>query len=183
MAKWIVAEKTKAGLRHAVVSPNVTGRTKERIAQSKRAHRTLCSPLLTSHKWRELVPYGSLVCRCHDVFLWCYVWLDFALLCFAFRLYAFVEAAALRSIILRYAGAPIATRFFSPFPEMSLFPSIFCAFPLSPCMESTSYVLSFRMVFFYLVTTGWIFDINLCENSINHLNTTSDECDPKRNAS
>ena len=31
-----------------------------------------------------------------------------------------------------------------------------------------SYVLSFRMVFFYLVTTGWIFDnISLCENSIN----------------
>ena len=39
--------------------------------------------------------------------------------------------------------------------------------PFSLCMESTSYVLSFRMVFFYLVTTGWIFDINLCENSIN----------------
>ena len=37
MAKWIAAEKTKAGLRHAVVCPNVTGRTKERIAQSKRA--------------------------------------------------------------------------------------------------------------------------------------------------
>ena len=37
MAKWIVAEKAKAGLRHAVVCPNVTGRTKERIiAQSKR---------------------------------------------------------------------------------------------------------------------------------------------------
>ena len=36
MAKWIVAEKTKAGLRHAVVYPNVTGRTKKRIAQSKR---------------------------------------------------------------------------------------------------------------------------------------------------
>ena len=34
-------------------------------------------------------------------------------------------------------------------------------------MKSTSYVLSFRMVFFYLVTTGWIFDISLCENSIN----------------
>ena len=33
-----------------------------------------------------------------------------------FRLYAFVEAAALRSIVLRYAGAPIATRlFFFPF--------------------------------------------------------------------
>ena len=40
MAKWIVAEKTKARLRRAVVCPNVTGRTKERIAQrSKRARR------------------------------------------------------------------------------------------------------------------------------------------------
>ena len=30
---------------------------------------------------------------------------------------------------------------------------------------------SFRMiVFFYLVTTGWIFDISLCENSINEKN-------------
>ena len=38
MAKLIVAEKTKAGLRHAAVCPNsVTGRIKERIAQSKRA--------------------------------------------------------------------------------------------------------------------------------------------------
>ena len=36
-AKWIVAESAKAGLRHAIVCPNVTGRTKERIAQSKRA--------------------------------------------------------------------------------------------------------------------------------------------------
>ena len=48
----------------------------------------------------------------------------FALLCFVFRLYAFVEAAALRSIVLRYAGAPIATRVSFCF-EMSLFPSIF----------------------------------------------------------
>ena len=37
MAKWIAAEKDRAGLRHAVICPNVTGRTKERIAQSKRA--------------------------------------------------------------------------------------------------------------------------------------------------
>ena len=36
MAKWIVAEKAKARLRYAVVCPNVTGRTKKRIAQSKR---------------------------------------------------------------------------------------------------------------------------------------------------
>ena len=37
MTKWIVVEKTKAGLRHEVVCPNVTGRTKKAIAQSKRA--------------------------------------------------------------------------------------------------------------------------------------------------
>ena len=50
-----------------------------------------------------------------------------------FCLYGFVEAATLRSIVLRYAGAPIATWFF--FWEMSLFPSIFCtisAFSLYP---------------------------------------------------
>ena len=38
MAKWIASEKAKTGLRHAMaVCPNVTGRTKDRIAQSKRA--------------------------------------------------------------------------------------------------------------------------------------------------
>ena len=37
MAKWIAAEKIRTGLRHAVVCPNVRVRTKERIAQSKRA--------------------------------------------------------------------------------------------------------------------------------------------------
>ena len=36
MAKWIAAEKARAGVWHAIVCPNVTGRTKERIAQSKR---------------------------------------------------------------------------------------------------------------------------------------------------
>ena len=37
MVEGIPAEKAKAGLRHTVVCPNVTGRIKERIAQSKRA--------------------------------------------------------------------------------------------------------------------------------------------------
>ena len=66
------------------------------------------SPLLTSHKWRELVSSGRLVCECHGVFFWCYV----CIVLFRFRLYAFIEAAAFRSIVLRYAGAPIATRDF-----------------------------------------------------------------------
>ena len=155
------SRKTKAGLRHAVVCPNVTGRTKERIAQSGLV--LVRSPLLTSHKWRELVPSGLLACRCHDVFLWCYV--CFALL--RFRLYASVEAAALYSAVLRYAGAPIATRVsFSFLGGVAFSEYLFVPFPLCLCMDSTSYVLSFRMVFFYLVTTGWIFDISLCENSI-----------------
>ena len=34
----------------------------------------------------------------------------FVLFCFVFHPYAFVEAAALRSIVLRYAGVPIVTR-------------------------------------------------------------------------
>ena len=32
MAELITAEKARAGLRHAVVCPNMTGRTKERMA-------------------------------------------------------------------------------------------------------------------------------------------------------
>ncbi|CAM9343629.1 unnamed protein product, partial [Ascophyllum nodosum] len=36
-AKWITAEKTMAGLRYAVVCPNVIRKAKKRIAQSKRA--------------------------------------------------------------------------------------------------------------------------------------------------
>ena len=68
MAKWIAAEKARAGLRHAVVCPNVTGRTKERIVQSKR-DRAGWLALVNCHKWRELVFSGCLVCRYHDVFL------------------------------------------------------------------------------------------------------------------
>ena len=34
-----------------------------------------------SHKWHELVSSGRFFCRCHDVFLWCYV--CFVLFCFA----------------------------------------------------------------------------------------------------
>ena len=37
LAKRIAAEKARSGLRYAVAYPNVTERTKERIAQSKQA--------------------------------------------------------------------------------------------------------------------------------------------------
>ena len=59
---------------------------------------------------------------------------------------------------------------FSPFLEMPLFPSIFVPLLfLSLYKQSTLHVFPFRMVFFYLATTGWIFDIIsvlLCENFI-----------------
>ena len=45
MAKSIAAEKAKAGLRHAVVCPNVTGRTKKRIAPSRRARADSLAPV------------------------------------------------------------------------------------------------------------------------------------------
>ena len=48
--KWIATEKAKAGLRHAVVCPNVTGRTKERIPPKASGLVLVRSPLLTSHK-------------------------------------------------------------------------------------------------------------------------------------
>ena len=35
MVKGIAAEKARVGQQHAVVCPNVTGRTKKRIVQSK----------------------------------------------------------------------------------------------------------------------------------------------------
>ena len=103
------------------------------------------SPLLTSHKWREPVSPGRLV--------------------------AFIEAAALRSTVLRYTGAPIVTRasFFFRFVylEVSLFPKYFlyhCCFLFVWRVRCTS--AFFWMVFSYLVTAGWIFDISSWENSI-----------------
>ena len=48
--------------------PNVTGKTKERIAKASGLV-LVRSPSLTSHKWRERVPSGRLVCRYHDVFI------------------------------------------------------------------------------------------------------------------
>ena len=58
-----------------------------------------------------------MVCRWHDVFLWSNV--RFVVL--RFHLNALIGAAALRLNILRYASAPIATRVFFRFLEMSLF--------------------------------------------------------------
>ena len=72
MAKWIAAGKARAELRHAVVCSNVTGRNKERTAQSKRVHAR--SPQLISYKWRELVSSRRMPCCLSLVLrLFCFV--------------------------------------------------------------------------------------------------------------
>ena len=86
---------------------------------------------------------------------------------FQFRIYVFIETAALRSIVFRYyARAPKALRnccrlcffcfcfFFVVLWGCCSSPSILyrCKF-----QESTSYVFSFWLVFFFLVTSSWIF--------------------------
>ena len=103
MAKLIAAEKATAGLRHAVVCPDVTGRAKERIAQSKRARAGSLAIVDYSHKWRELVSVFWFANRCHVFFLRYYV-VCFVL--FRFRIFDFTDEAA----ALRYACAPTATR-------------------------------------------------------------------------
>ena len=94
MAKWIAAEKARVGLKYAVVCSNVTGSTKERIAQSKRAR---AGSLAIVDYPREFVTSERLICRYHVVFLWCNV----CFLLFRLRLFAFTEAEVLRSIVLR----------------------------------------------------------------------------------
>ena len=166
MAKWIAAEKARAGLRHAVVCPNVTGGTTERIAKGSGLVLIRSSKLI-SHK-----------CILRADAVLSFSGATFVLFCFVFvfllsrKPRPFVQSF----FVLRYACAPTATSSYLTTVcapsfvslEVSRFPSIVVPLSFSLYMESTSYVFSFRMVFFYLVTTGWIFDINLlCEDSIN----------------
>ena len=109
---------------------------------------------------------------------------DVCFVLFRFRIFAFIVAAALRPIFLRYAHAPTTPRsyltrvvcvlLFFYFFSFCLFGDVafseyFVSLPFPLCIESRSYVSPFRMAFFYLVTTGRSFYISLlCENSINH---------------
>ena len=92
---------------------------------------------------------------------------------FRFYLFVFTEAAALRSVVLRSSicmrpdsQTQLPNNCLRPFSFLLLWRCRFfradlcCRFLFASwrvCMESTSYVFPFRMVFFYLVTTGWNF--------------------------
>ena len=90
-----------------MVCPNVTGRAKGRIAQKKRARAgSLALVDYIATRSANLYPPGVWLADAMTSFSGVTIVL-FASLCFVFRLYAFfVEAAAFRSIVLRYAGAP-----------------------------------------------------------------------------
>lgn len=45
MANWMAADRARAALRHAVACSNKTGRTKERVEESKRARAVLLAIL------------------------------------------------------------------------------------------------------------------------------------------
>ena len=137
MAKLIAAEKVRAGPRHAVVCPNVTGRAKDRIAQIKRVRAGSFAmfdyPLVVR----------TCILRVFGLQMSCCVSLVLRLICFLFSfrfhvcLYALIETAAVRSIILRHACTRTATSghlksicalffcFFFVSLEMLLFLSIF----------------------------------------------------------
>ena len=68
MTKWITAERARVELQHEVVCPNATGRTKERIAQNKRA-RTGLLAAVDMPQWRELVSFWGRG-RCYTAYLW-----------------------------------------------------------------------------------------------------------------
>ena len=147
MVKWIVAEKAKAGLRHAVVCPNVTGRAKEGIAQSKRA--CAGSLALVANLYPPGVWFADVVTFFSSV--------TFVLFCFVS---VFMFSLKPRPFVQSSFDAPIATRVSFFFVFLFLFGDVtfseyflhhFCFLFLVCCMERTSYVLSFRMVFFYLV--------------------------------
>ena len=106
------------------------------------------SPFLTinSHKWRELVFSGRLICRCHDVFLWCYV-------CFVLLRCSslFVEAAALRPTVYRYTGTPIGTRV-----------SFFFLFLFGDVAFSEYFFFHFRFLFVWRVRRSTFFPSEWC---------------------
>ena len=112
MPKWLAAEKARGELRrHAVVCPNVTGRIKERIPQSKRARAGSLAVLDQPQMALTCTPgtcfFADVVSLFFGVTL-----LVFYLICFvSFMCFcAFIELAALRSIVLGYACILTATR-------------------------------------------------------------------------
>ena len=163
MAKLIAAEKARPGLWCAVICPSVTGRAKERIAQSKRARAGSLAIVDQPQVARTCILRADVVLSFSGV--------TFVLFCLVFvflislKPRSFVESF----FVLRYACAPTATRsylttvcglflfLFLPIfvsLEISFIPGVFVPLPFSRCMKSTSYVSPSRS---YLTTVCVLF--------------------------
>ena len=109
MAKRIAAKKARAGLRHAVGCPNVTGKDRGEDRPKQAGSCWFARHSLASHKWRELVSSGRLVCRCHVGLA-----LVLRLFCFAsffvFMISLKPRPFAQSFFVFRYACVPTATR-------------------------------------------------------------------------
>ena len=93
---YLSVEKARAGLRHALVCLNVTGRTKGKIVQSKRAR----AGSLAIVDWSQVA--RTCILRAFGLQISCRLSLVLRLFCFtSFCVYAFTEAAALRPTVLR----------------------------------------------------------------------------------
>ena len=88
MAKWIAMEKARAGLRHEVVCPNVMGRTKEKIGQSKRVRAGSLAIVDKPRVARTCILRA--LCFANAMFCFCSVFLFFA----------FIGSMTPRSIVL-----------------------------------------------------------------------------------
>ena len=120
------------------------GSTKERIARSKRASAGSLAAIVG-------YPQVARTCMLQAGVVLSFSGIPFVSFCFTFIcvLFSFLVLSFFVSM------------------EMSLLP-FFCTITVFSLYGSTSYVFPFRMVFFYRVITGWLFDISfLCESSTN----------------
>ena len=100
MEKEVAADKVSAGLRYAVVCPNITGRIKGRNPQSKRARAGLLVIVDQPQVARTCILrafFGLKMSCCLSLAL-----ITFFFILFRLRLFTFIEVAALSSIIFRY---------------------------------------------------------------------------------
>ena len=128
---------------------------------------------MISHNWRELVSSGRSVCRCHVVFLWCYVCSVFL----SFSSSASIKAAALNGFEMHAPRQPHTVTYQRSASSLILF--LFCFlggvafsefsiayYRFRFCMEGTLYVLLPDRCFLPC-NHGLEFDVRLGQNSVN----------------
>ena len=172
MWKWIVAEKTKAGLHTACSDmPERNGKNQEEDSPKPAGSYWFARPCWLATSGVNLYPPGVWLTEAMAFFLWCCV-------CFVLFRFSLKPRPFVQSSFDMQAFREHTTCFF-----LLIFPLCFCLFGDVAFSEYFStfslygeYVVCSYLpdgVVFYLVTTGWIFGISLCEISINQPNNQS----------